>query len=293
MVPTLVDAPPAGADWLHEIKQDGYRVSAVIDGGAITLRTRRGEDWSHRFRPLLPALDRLQLGNAILDGEVAAPGANGVTHLSGLLDWMRTGRGQLVFYAFDVLWLDGEDLRSLPLVERKARLGEALSSAAAPLVVSTYHEGRGPELLAGACAIGAEGIVSKRRGSRYVSGRTREWIKAKCLRESEFWIVGFTAEYGQITGLLLGEAVPAGFRLVGQVAVGLDVANRANAAAALESLRRTVPTVIDPPRQPSIRWADPALIARVRHLGMIAGKVRHPVLVGLRLASAAPGPERA
>src|SRR5689334_16109339 len=119
-------------------------------------------------------IERLQLGHAILDGEVAVPDAAGVTHIAYLHDWMRTGRGQLVFYAFDLLWLGGSEMRNLPLSERKARLSEVLHGAEPPIVISSYLVGHGPIVMGELCPQGAEGVISKRMSSTYRGGRASD-----------------------------------------------------------------------------------------------------------------------
>jgi bifunctional non-homologous end joining protein LigD len=284
MLPSPADIAPDGPQWLHEVKQDGHRLQIVVTDGTITLRSRNGQDVTQQFAALLPAVERLNLGRAILDGEVCVPDAAGITHLSSLHTWMRTGRGHLVFYAFDLLWLGRSEMRNLPLTERKIRMSEVLDGAEPPVVVSSYLQGHGPVVTGELCPQGAEGVISKRANSAYRGGRSIDWLKIKCYEVNDFFVVGYTAQYGQITSLLIAHPVPHGLVVVGAVVQGLAVAQAQSALPALESLRRDEPAVLSPPREPFIQWVEPRIIASIRHMGTHKnGKLRHPYLVRLRV----------
>ena len=174
---SLKSTPPTGANWLHEIKFDGYRLQAHIRPRQVKLLTRSGLDWTARFGIILAgALADLPVEEAIIDGEVVAEGGGGAPDFSALQDALSTGRtDRLIFYAFDLLYLDGYDLRRAPLIERKAALAEIIGP---PAVVrySEHFEEDGPRLLRHACRIGLEGVVSKVRDAPYRSGRGKAWI---------------------------------------------------------------------------------------------------------------------
>ena len=190
---TLVDGPPEGAGWLHEIKYDGYRAITALAGGDVRISTRNGHDWTDKFHALVPALAELQCVSALIDGEIAVTDAAGRTDFGALQDSLGNGGGGIGYYLFDLLRLDGEDLRQTPLAERKARLQSLLADAPAngPLLYSDHMDGDGERLFAHACDLKLEGIVSKRSDAVYRSGRTESWLKCKCGMEQEFVIVGW------------------------------------------------------------------------------------------------------
>jgi bifunctional non-homologous end joining protein LigD len=173
--PTLVRTPPDGPEWVHEITHDGYRVVAVRQGDAVRLRSRAGKDWSTDFPRIREAILGLPAAECVIDGDAIAPGADGRPDF----DWLRSraGRKRAIFYAFDLLGLDGEDLRWRLLLERKARLQRLLSGADERLRYVEHMEGDGPTIFAHACALGLQGVVSKRRDSTY--GARLAWLKIK------------------------------------------------------------------------------------------------------------------
>jgi bifunctional non-homologous end joining protein LigD len=210
--------------------------------------------------------------------------AGGITHLAYLHAWMRTGRGQLVFYAFDLLWLGRTEMRNRPLIERKIRLNEILDGAEPPILVSSYLQGHGSVVMGELCPQGVEGVISKRANSLYRGGRSPDWLKITCFEVNDFLVVGYTAQSGQITSLLVAHPVPYGLVVVGQVVQGLAVAEAQGALPALASLRRNEPAALSPVREPFIHWVEPRIIASIRHMGTYKnGKLRHPHLFGLRL----------
>jgi bifunctional non-homologous end joining protein LigD len=187
----LVDEAPAGDGWLHEIKYDGYRMHARLDGGRARLLTRTGLDWSHRYRRTVEALGALKVGSAYLDGELCALDAAGVPVLSRLQAAMDEGRtDQLVFFAFDLLYLDGTSTAQLPLVERKRRLQRLFKREIAGLRYSEHVVGDGRRFRAHACRLALEGVISKRVDRAYAPGDRGIWVKSKCLNREEFVVVG-------------------------------------------------------------------------------------------------------
>jgi bifunctional non-homologous end joining protein LigD len=190
----LVDAAPEGDQWLHEIKFDGYRMHARFDRGAVKLLTRTGLDWTHKYPAIAAAVASLDARQAYLDGELCGVGPDGVTSFSMIQLASDGGNAAaLVFFLFDLLYLDGEDLRARPLIERKARLAALLSNVSSPLQYSDHQTGHGRVFHEKACAMGLEGIVSKRADAPYAPGNRGLWRKVKCLHREEFVVVGWTA----------------------------------------------------------------------------------------------------
>ena len=176
----LVDTPPSGDAWVHELKYDGYRIGARIADGEVRLLSRNNNDWTERFAPVAAAASRLRVANALLDGEVAIVLPDGRTSFQALQKAGDSRDGTLAYFVFDLLWLDGEDLTGLPLRERKARLARLLRRPPAPIRYADHVAGSGADALATACRLGAEGIVSKRSDQPYQSGRGPSWLKIKC-----------------------------------------------------------------------------------------------------------------
>jgi ATP-dependent DNA ligase len=190
----LVDAAPEGDAWLHEIKFDGYRMHARLDRGGVRLLTRTGLDWTHKYPAIAEAVSSLGAGQAYLDGELCGVGPDGITSFSMIQLASDAGNAAgLVFFLFDLLHLDGDDLGARPLIERKARLAALLSNVAPPLHYSDYHAGDGQAFRARACELSLEGIVSKRADAPYAPGNRGLWRKVKCLYREEFVVVGWTA----------------------------------------------------------------------------------------------------
>lgn len=174
--PELRDVPPAGPDWLHEIKYDGWRMIARVDGSTVNLWSRVGRDWTDAFTAIRAAVAALPVQSVTIDGEaVYHPGDRTLFH--GLRS--RSGQAEAALVAFDLLMLDDEDLRPLPIEVRRARLA-GLIRAPGGIVLSEEIDGDGPTVFRHACELGLEGIVSKRRGSRYRSGPTSTWRKVRC-----------------------------------------------------------------------------------------------------------------
>jgi bifunctional non-homologous end joining protein LigD len=177
-LPSPAKVPPSGPGWLHEIKHDGYRMIARRDGGGIRLFTRNGHDWSARYPLIVEAMNTLRCKSVVIDGEAVVCNGDGLAEFKGLV--RRKDDARAFLYAFDLLQLDDEDLRRQPIEVRKAALARLLRKAGPGLRLVEHIEiDDAATVYAHACALGCEGIVSKRLGSRYVSGRTREWVKVK------------------------------------------------------------------------------------------------------------------
>src|SRR5882762_7257820 len=193
----LVHAPPQGPEWLHEIKYDGYRMHARLDHGRAQLLTRTGLDWTHKYPSIAAALSVLPAKQAYLDGELCGIRSDGKTSFSMIQTASDTGNaGALVFFLFDLLYLDGEVTSTASLRERKERLRDLLSNAGAPLQYSDHQIGRGPEVYARARELSLEGIISKRADAPYSPGDRGLWVKVKCQNREEFVVVGWTDPEG-------------------------------------------------------------------------------------------------
>jgi bifunctional non-homologous end joining protein LigD len=290
---TLVTEPPVGDGFIHEVKFDGYRVIARLDAGEITLLTRGGEDWTARMPSLADALRKLKVESALLDGEFVALGENGVSDFQ-LLQNSFSGKASapLAYYAFDLLYLNGFDLRGVALTARKRALRKLCKKApksAGILRFSDHVVGQGAEFLAQAKELGLEGIVSKRAGSVYRSGRGKDWQKSKSLARQEFVIVGFSEPEGSrshLGALLLG--VRQGKKVVysGRVGTGFSERSLKDLAERLAPLEIATPSLEHAPRGAgirSVRWVKPKLVAEVAYAGITHdGLLRHPTFKGLR-----------
>ncbi len=195
---TLKDKAPAGDKWIHEIKYDGYRVQAHRDADRVALYTRRGHDWTDRFGPIAGQVAKLAVNNVIVDGEVVAVDASGKPDFALLQEELAAGQGhRLLYYIFDLLYLDGFDLRAVPLIERKHVLHQLLQDPSqGPVVFSEHMEAGGESMFANACAMGLEGIVSKKRHARYTSDRSENWVKVKCQKRGHYPIIAFVEKLG-------------------------------------------------------------------------------------------------
>ena len=266
----LVRTPSEGEGWLHEIKHDGYRMHARIERGAVRLLTRTGLNWTDKYPPIAAALAKLPVAAAYLDGELCGVRPDGTTSFSMIQAASDSGNAAaLVFFLFDILHLDGDDLAPLALVERKARLAALLAGVGAPLQYSDHHSGRGAEFHAQACKLGLEGIVSKRADAAYAPGNRGIWVKTKCLNREEFVIVGWTDPEGSrphLGALLLAYYTPEG-RLVyaGRAGTGMTTAELGRVRKKLEPLAASrMPLDVPPPR--TSRFGSPLVLSRVHWL---------------------------
>jgi bifunctional non-homologous end joining protein LigD len=288
---TLVSDPPPGDGWVHEIKLDGYRILVRIERGRATLLTRNRQDWTARFPAVAAAAAALPVKEALLDGEIVALDGAGVSSFQALQQADQLEKGLTVVYvAFDLLFLDGRDLRPLPLLERKAQLARLLKGRRGRLRYSEHFDVPGERVYERACRLGLEGIIAKRRDAPYTSGRGQAWLKVKCVARQELVIGGYTdpdgarAEFGS---LLLGVHDRAG-RLVyaGRVGTGFDQATLRSLGTRLRKLERRVsPFAPEGPRPPArgAHWVKPELVAEVAFTEWTRdGLLRHPAFQGLR-----------
>jgi bifunctional non-homologous end joining protein LigD len=284
---TLVDAPPEGADWLHEQKFDGYRIVAELDRGKVRLLSRRFKDWTAEFPTVAAAVAALPARRAVIDGELCAVLPDGRTSFQALQN--RRASTQLAYFAFDLLALDGDDLTQLALEQRKARL-EPLIGAPGVLRYSDHVFGSGREFFKLACQRGLEGILSKRRDRPYQPGRSQDWLKTKCLLRQELVIGGFTDPERSRVGLgalLVGYYDQRRLVYAGKVGTGFSYAMLVELRAQLAALEREQsPFSPEPPRAwtgAARHWVEPTLVAEVAFSEWTDdGRLRHPSFQGLR-----------
>jgi DNA ligase D len=281
-------APPREGPWLHEIKFDGYRTLAFLDGGAARLITRGGLDWTRRYGDLPAAFAALNCREAVIDGEIVVLDDKGISRFGRLQDALSTGAGnRLVFYAFDLLHLDGWDLRAVPLVKRKALLAQLLAghvSGRSAIQFSDHVEGDGRPLYDHASELGLEGIVSKRSDGRYIGGRGSTWLKIKALKTGDFVIGGYSVSEanGGIGALAMAEWVGEDLVYRGKVGTGFDAATMKDLVRRLEALR--IDDRLDGAPK-DILPVRPTLKARVQYATITSdGMLRHAVFKGLREA---------
>jgi bifunctional non-homologous end joining protein LigD len=287
----LKPRPPTGSGWVHEIKFDGYRLQAQIRGGKAKLLTRGAQDWTGRFGAEIPkALAALPARTAILDGELVVEGASGASDFPALQADLSAGRtDRFRYWLFDALYLDGEDLRRRPLVERKERLAALLAGVPEPLRFSEHFEEDGELMLRHACRLSLEGLVSKQRDASYPAGRTRAWIKSKCSDRQEFVVAGFvpsSVAKDQVGSLVLGYQQDGELVHAGRVGTGFSQAVARDLAARLAPLARKTPPFaakLSTDAARGVTWVKPELVAEVEFRAWTSdGLLRHAAFRGLR-----------
>ena len=289
---TLADKPPGDPDaWIYEIKLDGYRMLARIDGRSVRLFTRNGHDWSHKLKPLIQALEKLELAPGWLDGEIVVPDARGIPDFQALQNAFDQARTEnIVYYLFDVPFYAGFDLRAVPLLERKDFLASLVGHSGSDAI--RYSEtivAEPRDVLESACRMGLEGVIAKRSASAYVPRRSNDWIKLKCTRRQEFVIGGYTDPQGSRTGigsLLLGVYDSTGSLVyAGNVGTGFDRKTLNDLKKKLAAIARTRSPFSDrTPMDGKAHWVSPKLVAEVSFGEWTrTGRVRHAVFQGLRL----------
>jgi bifunctional non-homologous end joining protein LigD len=288
---TLVATPPSGSQRLHEIKFDGYRLLAIVDRGRVTLWTRGQQNWTDRYPGVSRGLAAFPARSAVLDGEVVALLPSGVSSFQALQNAMRDEiESQLWYYVFDLLYLDGFDLRQVPLLQRKELLEKIVAAAPMSQVrLSEYFATDGPSLLAESCRLGLEGIVSKRAHRPYVSGRSDDWRKSKCISREELVIGGYTISEripDGIGALLVGYFDKGKLVYAGRVGTGFSARTHAELRGRLDKLRQADNPFVSVPakeRGPHVRWVRPQLVGQVEFTGWTEAHVlRHPSFEGLR-----------
>nr|MDQ3027978.1 DNA ligase D [Pseudomonadota bacterium] len=286
---TLVDKPPAGAGWTYEVKFDGYRLLARIDGDDVRLFTRNGNDWTARLKALRDEVRALGFASGWLDGEIVMLNAQGNPDFQALQNAFDSSTtGQIVYFVFDAPHFGGYDLTRVPLASRRELLAAALADKASERIrYSESFDAPVAKLLEGACRKGLEGLIGKRADAPYSSRRSPAWIKLKCARRQEFVIAGYTDPKGSRVGfgaLLLGVHDAEGrLTYAGNVGTGFDDKLLASLLAKLRALATPKSPFDAPPRGVKGHWVRPKLIAEVGFTEWtVEGRVRHPVFHGLR-----------
>jgi bifunctional non-homologous end joining protein LigD len=292
LLPTFVDKPPAGNEWLHEVKYDGYRALAFAANGEVRLRTRNGNDWTHKFPSIHAAVAKLKVKSVVLDLEAVVIDREGKTSFQAMQRALGEGGNpqSISAYVFDLLHFDGKDWSSRPLSERKEKLAALLkhSRSAGTLRYSDHIVGNAEEVIAKSCSMGLEGIVSKRADSSYHPGRQKSWLKAKCIKRQEFVIIGYTAARKgarAIGALHLGFNQKSRMKYAGKVGTGFTM------KSAQELYDRLIKIKVDKPLIPALprkvlkgaTWVRPQLLCEVAFTEWTEdGHIRHPSFQGLR-----------
>lgn len=285
---TLVEKPPQGDEWIHEIKYDGYRILSYYDGDSVRLLTRNNLDWSKKFTTVSNAVTSLSVKNVILDGEVCVLNKEGHSSFKLLQQSLKSlTKIPLTYYVFDLLYLNDINLTTLPLLQRKKKLKQLLKNTSPSLQTVSYIEGMGETVYANACTSHWEGIVSKLGSATYNEGRSKNWVKSKCINEEEFLIIGYTpysALPHHIGALLLGQWNDKTLNFYGKVGTGFSVSERKEIFNKLKKL----PEVKSPLKKLSSDlknavWVKPELVAQISFTERTAtGSLRHPSFLGLR-----------
>lgn len=287
---TLENDAPDGDDWLHEIKFDGYRLQLQKDGDTVQCLTRRGLDWSHRFPSLCASVSKLPVDQVILDGEVVVLNEAGVTDFKALQNSLQENSEKpLHFYAFDLLYCEGYDLRKVPLIGRKKTLADMLARAGQDYILYSDHIlGKGDAVYDKSCTMALEGIISKRKNAPYISGRNRDWLKSKCCKRQEFVVGGFqkpTRSERGLRSLLLGYFEGNALRYAGKVGTGFTNRSGTDLRAKLDKIIRNAPPFEGklPPEARNSLWVKPEVVVEVEFTEWTdAGALRHPSFLGVR-----------
>lgn len=289
---TLVNEPPEGEEWLHELKFDGYRMLCHLSRGQVQFWSRNQKDWTEKFPNLVKAVKSFPAKSVILDGEIVIVNKAGRSSFQDLQQAMgKSATAAFVFQIFDLIYLDGYDITAAPLVQRKALLEGLLASIKGntPLRYSEHVEGDGQEFFRQACAYKIEGIISKLADSPYQSTRNRNWLKSKCLKRQEFVIAGYTPSKNDFPGfgsLILGVYEKGKLIYSGRVGTGFSIKQRVELQKKLDKIAQAEMPFSVKPKDPGLRqaqWAKLQLVAEVVFTEWTAdGSIRHPSFQGLR-----------
>jgi bifunctional non-homologous end joining protein LigD len=280
----LVSSPPQGSGWVHEVKFDGYRVQMIVTKQGVALRTRKGLDWTARWPEI--ARDGAQLGPCIVDGEICAVDGEGHTDFGLLQDAVSSGKtGDLIYFVFDCLRAGDDDLRALPLLDRKRRLKALLKGRRTKRLRYVEHfAAPGNDALQAACQTGLEGIISKRSDAPYQSGRADSWVKSKCRGGQEVVIGGWSGTGAHLRSLVVGAWKDGKLSYMGHVGTGFTAARRENLLSQMKKFeQKKCPFDPPPPRERDIHWVRPDLVAEIEFENITtAGILRQASFKGLR-----------
>ncbi|PBB26128.1 MULTISPECIES: ATP-dependent DNA ligase [unclassified Mesorhizobium] len=260
LMPTLVDKPPEGAGWSYEVKFDGYRSQIVRDGDGVRIFTRRGLDWTAKYRDLSATAAALNVDNVIIDGEIVVLSEAGISDFSELRKAITRRQHDLYFVAFDLLHLNGHDLRDMPLDDRREILA-ALIPYGQRIQFSQALPGTGAAVFHLVEQAGLEGVVSKRRDSVYRSGPSTAWLKAKSYAVDEYEILGVEREAGKPAFALMAERGTG--RYVGAAFITLNREMRERLWQRVQEHAGPAPKGV---KRPATQWVQPGLVGRVKHL---------------------------
>lgn len=285
---SLVDAVPAGNGWLHEVKYDGYRALIAVAGDKVRIFTRTGLDWTERYPAIAKAMAERGIASALIDGEIVAFGEDGNPSFAKLQEALQSGSGEVAFFAFDLLALDGKDLAAQPLIERKERLAALIGEGAeGPVRYSDHIIGAGEKLFSALCGAKQEGIIAKQVSAPYRGGRSHSWLKVKCTHREEFVIVGWSPSRSRsrpFASLLLAQNRDGDLVYSGRVGTGFGSAALDDLDTRLKRLsRKTPPLEVPVPAARGAHWVKPELVAEIAYTERTRdGILRHPSFIGLR-----------
>ena len=296
MAARVVDELPEGADWMYEVKFDGYRALLLKHGARVQIRSRNDKDLTATYSSVTSAATRLHAAQAVLDGEIVAVDAHGRPSFQALQHRSAHPRHTVVFYAFDLLHLDGEDLTGRPLEERRAQLPQVLNGSG--ILLSIALPGTPGQVIKAVQALGLEGVIAKRKSSRYIPGeRNTSWVKLKLDRQQEFVVGGFRPGPNGVDALLVGFHEGRELRFAGKVRAGFTPHVRRLVFAELQRLQIATCPFVDLPnsrtshwgggvtaeQMSEMQWVRPKLVAQIRFVEWTAdGHLRHAAFLGLR-----------
>lgn len=298
MLATLVDKPVEEEGWVYELKWDGYRALSYVKGGQVDIRSRNNKSFNEKYYPIFNALKQWDV-NAVVDGEIIVVNDKGFSDFSDLQNWRSEADGQLIYYLFDLLWLDGVSVMDLPLEERKKMLRSIMPEDDSIIKISNNFDATGKELFELADKMGLEGIIAKKSNSRYVQGiRSKEWLKIKTEKRQEAIIGGYTKNEGtnkQFSALLLGLFEGGEFRHIGVVGTGFnnkmqtEILQKLKPFITAECPFAEVPDYNKPsrfrpdPPKATVTWVKPKVVAEISYRELTKdGVLRHPSFKGLR-----------
>jgi DNA ligase D-like protein (predicted ligase) len=280
-IPTAVPEPPAGEGWIYEVKHDGYRTLVIIDQAKVRAFSRRGRDWTGPYNRVVEACSKLPCKAAIIDGEVIVQDENGISDFAALRSAIHKAPHRLVFFAFDLLHLDGQDLRKTSLLDRRAALRKLIEpDPRSPVQFSEHVDQDGTLFFGAAVKLGLEGIVSKRATSLYRGGPSRNWLKTKNLVESEFVLLGTEIDDSGIPWALLARDLGGELEFAGPAIFRPPTHDRAKWAEKFAAMSIEKPALKGLRRANKAKWLKPELRVTARHL-KAKGTLRHATVKAL------------